>query len=132
MGDRANVYCVDRTPDGTPGGFFLYTHWDGYDLAALVQAVLQRRRRWDDPAYLYRMIFSRMVAGEIDRETGYGISLRLCDNEHRIITVDATTPGGRVIFGDGGEVASPSVAAGWSFAEYIELDDETLDKAYNG
>lgn len=84
MGDRGNVYVHD----GDKPGVYLYTHWAGSELAETVQTALRKRWRWDDAAYLARIIFCEMVKESPMDETGYGISTGICDNEHPIIDVD--------------------------------------------
>ena len=78
MGDRRNV--VVEFENGT--SVALYTHWTGSDLPQTLAKALDRgRSRWDDPAYLTRIIFSEMIAAEagddvvavLMGETGFGI-----------------------------------------------------------
>ena len=60
-------------PNGN-GEVTLYQHADGYDLAGTIARALDRgRSRWHDPSYLARIIFSEMVADDIDGTMGYGI-----------------------------------------------------------
>ena len=94
MGDRGNVFVVEqysseaKVEGAPPRGIYLYTHWSGSDLPATVAAALQRGRdRWDDGAYLTRIIFDEMTGGDRGT-TGFGIALSPPDNEHPIITVD--------------------------------------------
>lgn len=67
MGDRAQV-CIEDT------NVYLYTHHEGYLLESLVKAVLMKRERWNDPEYLARIVFSKMIEHDIHGDTGYGIS----------------------------------------------------------
>ncbi len=84
MGDRANV-AVKSCEDIV----YLYTHWNGSELPELLQEALRRGiSRWDDPAYLARVIFCEMVKGEENGVTGYGISASVQDGEDRVIVVD--------------------------------------------
>lgn len=87
MGDRANVAVVQ--PDKTR--VYLYTHWNGTELVETVHAALSRKVRWDNEAYLARIVFCSMVQEDVGGETGYGISTGLCDNEHPIIVLDPKT-----------------------------------------
>ncbi len=82
MGDRANVKVVDG--DST---LFLYTHWGASDLPETLQTALARRQRWNDGAYLTRIIFQEMV-GDDTGETGFGISSTIGDGDDRVLTVD--------------------------------------------
>lgn len=84
MGDRANVKVVD-------GGqcVYLYTHWGGTDLPeTLRRALVRGESRWDDAAYLARIIFSEMTRGSEEELTGYGISPTVPDGGDRILEVD--------------------------------------------
>lgn len=36
--------------------------------------MLRREQRWDDASYLARMIFCAVIDGDVNGETGYGIS----------------------------------------------------------
>ncbi len=83
MGDRANI--VVRQDEGD---VVLYTHWNGDILADIVHAALSKKWRWQDDAYLARVIFCELVKGSEQNETGFGISTGLCDNEHPLIVVD--------------------------------------------
>lgn len=91
MGDRANVYVHEDTEPGV----YLYTHWDGSDLPAIVARALGcGRRRWNDTPYLTRIIFSEMLKGDSDGlngSTGYGISAEVQDGDDRIVDVDVTS-----------------------------------------
>lgn len=79
MGDRGNVFV---------NGVYLYTHWDGSELPKIVKSALSRKLRWDDGDYLARIIFSEMIKDDIDRETGYGLSNKLMDDDNPTVEVD--------------------------------------------
>ena len=112
MGARSNV-CV-RSKDYSHE-IYLYSHWDGSDLALILREALARGKdRWTDPPYLTRIIFSEMIRNEVNELTGYGISNYLTDNEYNILYVD--TDSQTVSVGD--EV--------FTFEEFIDLDDNTL------
>lgn len=88
MGDRANVF-IQEDEDGT--GVYLYTHWSGTELPGMVQEALAGGRgRWDDPAYLARIVFCRMVRGHETGETGFGISVHIPDGNTRVLVLDTT------------------------------------------
>lgn len=88
MGDRGNIEI--RQPH-TTDSVYLYTHWGGSDIASTLAAALDRGRgRWSDPAYLTRIIFDELTAGDRS-ETGFGISVgQPDDNEHHIPVVQWT------------------------------------------
>lgn len=108
MGDRRNVIVKDRS-GGV--GVALYTHWGGTELPAVLRKALARKQRWTDGAYLARIIFSEMIRGDLDGETGYGISAGddLCEgDDERDIVVDVRSGAVKI----GAEKAVP-------FAEFI-------------
>lgn len=82
MGDRGNIVVRDR--DGSE--VWLYSHWFGASMPAILQSAL-KRGRWDDGQYLARVIFQTLV-GDDGELTGYGISAVMRDNEHAILVVD--------------------------------------------
>lgn len=77
MGDRSNIVVQQANGDRV----YLYGHWMGADAINVTTDVLSRRTRWADEAYLTRMLFSKMVEGDLDGETGYGISTDMVDND---------------------------------------------------
>jgi hypothetical protein len=127
MGDRANVYVKMQYGEG---GVYLYSHWGGYALPQTLQTALQRHERWDDDAYLTRIIFCQMVKGDEDGETGFGISAALCDNEHPIIHVDPAA--GTVSFRPEDEIADEPSGCSWTFQEFCDLSEEELHKHWTG
>lgn len=87
MGDRRNV---ELTYDGGKR-IYLYTHWDGTLLPFTVAEALdslEGRSRWDDDAYLARIIFEHMIRKGESKETGYGISPDICDMDAPHIRID--------------------------------------------
>lgn len=86
MGDRGNIQVKESASDN---GVFFYSHWDGSELPHILALALKRGKgRWGDTAYLSRVIFCELVKGDVDGETGYGISTQECDPEHELIVVD--------------------------------------------
>ena len=88
MGDRGNIRLVGK--QFGPTGIYFYTHWSGSSIKEWLANALERKQRWEDPAYLARIIFCELIAPGDDLlgETGYGISCRIQDNEHNILVVD--------------------------------------------
>lgn len=82
MGDRGQIKIVDT-------GVYLYAHWDGNLLFDIVQTVIQKGKRLDDPEYLTRIIFCEMVKSDISGETGYGIGNSMHgDLDNELVEVD--------------------------------------------
>jgi hypothetical protein len=87
MGDRANVYIHE----GDEPGVYLYTHWTGTELPDTVRASLDSprgRSRYNDAAYLARIIFEDMISDDLGSETGYGISPYPPDGDDRIVDIN--------------------------------------------
>lgn len=85
MGDRAQV----AINDGKHTSVYLYTHWNGSELADTVKRALAKRQRWTDAEYLTRIIFCEMVKGAEAGKTGFGISTsEHFDNEHPLIVLN--------------------------------------------
>ena len=114
MGDRGNIVILD----GTGKGVCLYSHWHGTELSDVLSTALDRRQRWDDAAYLARIVFCEMLracdgppSAALDGELGLGISVyrgsdRISYGDHEDLIVDTRTK--RVTRG----------SESWSFTEY--------------
>lgn len=89
MGDRANIVIRESYGDlDNKEAVFLYGHWSGYELPeTLREALASGRARWSDESYLARIVFEHMVKDASDRETGFGISTRLTDNEYDLLVL---------------------------------------------
>lgn len=107
MGDRANIYVVDRLPQADTSetqGIYLYTHWNGEDWPEQLRAALNHknaRRRWNDPEYLLRILVDQLFSDIRDSELGGGIGTARTSGEHPVIVVD--TMAGYVGFAREGE-----------------------------
>lgn len=86
MGDRGNIVVLDE--EGPP--LYLYSHWEGRELAKDLATVLSHEARWRDGPYLARMIFCQMIGTDVAGTTGFGISTYVNDNEHHYLVVDIT------------------------------------------
>jgi len=106
MGDRANIHV--RRGNDDPG-VYLYTHWRGSELPFILQDALSKRWRWDDGAYLARIIFDTMTEFSHGQESGFGISSTIEDGASRVLVVNTETK--TVSFGN--QV--------WTFDEYLAL-----------
>lgn len=143
MGDRCNIVVCARDVEGKNLGQALeegqavvfYGHWAGSDMPVRLHAGLVRGKgRWDDDAYLGRIIFCNFCqsVADLSETTGYGIIAGgLGDNERPILLVDV--PRQKVVrYGTG--YVSPNTAGAlepaqeWSFEEFIELDEGDLER----
>jgi len=111
MGDRANVLI---------SGVYLYTHWGGRHLPFIVRDALKKKWRWDDDAYLTRIVFCEMVKGQEAEETGFGICSYMPDNEHPVIELNC----------DNQTITIGSVTK--TFEEYAAMDDGELQEFLYG
>ena len=83
MGDRGNIIIKDGEST-----VYLYTHWEGSRLNEILKSALKRgKTRWEDGAYLARIIFCEMIGEDTEELTGYGISSIMVDGGNDI-TVD--------------------------------------------
>jgi len=87
MGDRGNIVIRSRS-NSNREDVWLYTHWGGSAIKETLAQALKRKVRWNDPAYLARIIFCEMSGGSMSQETGFGISTWQCDNEYDRLVVD--------------------------------------------
>jgi len=88
MGCRGTIEIWENgaAPKDEERPVVLYTHWGAKEMEDDLRDVLSRKKRWNDPSYLSRMIFSRMIRNDPDGETGYGIqTCNIGDAEAEII-----------------------------------------------
>lgn len=86
MGDRATIEIQDNGRS-----VYLYTHWRGSEIKTILRSALARRQRWNDAAYLTRIIFSEMIKDDIAGETGFGISAFPCDGVEIVVNIGNQT-----------------------------------------
>lgn len=109
MGDRRQIHVI--YPDGYK--IYFYTHWGGHTLPAIVAKALNAGRdRWDDPAYLARIIFNHMTMDDPAGVTGYGISPDYADSDYANEDIHIT-----LSFGTSGKVGIG--AADMKYEEFI-------------
>lgn len=71
------------------GKVYLYTHENAHSLIQSVHDVLSKGVRWDDPDYLSRMLFCKMIPeDEKDGEKGYGIGTQMYIDVNILVTID--------------------------------------------
>ena len=131
LGDRANVvveqtyYEVDANGIGGPP-IYLYTHWGGSALPDTLLQALKLQDRWDDEAYLARIIFKTMGAGG-EGTTGFGISASPPDNEYPYLRVDCKNQTVTVDYNPVRQYQDhPNLEI--PFKEYIKLKSPTWEK----
>jgi hypothetical protein len=74
---------------GPYGRVYLYSHNTANELVSVVSDVLSRQVRWDDPDYLSRMLFCRLIPkNKWDDELGFGIGTQLYRDVNMLITLD--------------------------------------------
>lgn len=124
MGDRGNIYFVDREVGSQQwGGMYLYTHWGGSALPQIVQAGLKRGDgRWGDSQYLARILFCELIRDDVLGETGYGLGTHIGDNGHLIVRVNDLD--GTVAYCEPGTETDQSAAPvrSWTYAEFVAAD----------
>lgn len=86
MGDRGNILVVDEFIElsgarRTSSTVFIYSHNHGSHLQKLLKLALSSFVRWDDAAYLTRLIVDTVSDNVGNKVTGLGISSTLGDNE---------------------------------------------------
>ncbi len=88
MGCRGTIEIWENgaAPKDEEKPVVLYTHWGAKEMEDDLRDVLSRKVRWNDPSYLSRMIFSKMIRSDIEGETGYGImTCNIGDAEQEIV-----------------------------------------------
>jgi hypothetical protein len=74
---------------GPYGRVYLYCHNTANELVNVVDEVLSRKVRWDDPDYLARMIFCRMIPQKNwNDELGFGIGTQLYADVNMLLSLD--------------------------------------------
>lgn len=84
MGDRSNI----KVRYSTGESIYLYGHWMGTDNMNIVMEALNESSRVTDESYFARVLFSRMIEGDVHGETGYGIAPYMPDNQYPVAVVD--------------------------------------------
>lgn len=86
MGDRNNIKITYHTGDSV----YLYSHWGGSELMDIVANAVETSGRVTDESYFTRVLFSRMIADEVDGETGYGIAPYVVDQDasNKMVHID--------------------------------------------
>jgi hypothetical protein len=111
MGERGNIE-ID--------GVWLYTHWTGHKLKAILKSALIRGKgRWVDTPYLTRIIFCEMVKGDEMGLTGFGISSKLTDNNYPVLVVDVPKQEVREVEVDKETWTLEKQIGKWTFNEFV-------------
>lgn len=126
MGDRGNIVVVHHVGAKKIKRIFLYTHWAGTEIASTLQTALQRKQRWDDEAYLTRIIFCEMIGDDIKGETGFGIGGECVDNEHNVLVVDCA----KQTVGVSEDRDAKKIVRRVTFDGFIAFSEEELQKFF--
>jgi len=128
MGDRANI--VLKNGDNF---VWLYSHWGGGAIPSILQTALAKHWRWDDPNYLARIIFCKMVAGVETYETGFGISAEPCDGDDRILLVDtnAQTVSRGHLPDDSPDMTGFVISHTWTLEDFVDLPEKAIDAVWS-
>ncbi len=71
------------------GRVYLYTSRNAKSLVSEVHSTLSLKKRWDDPDYLSRLLFCRMVPVESwNSDTGFGIGTQLYVDTNLLVSID--------------------------------------------
>lgn len=71
------------------GSVFLYTHDLAHTLLHVIHEVLSKKVKWDDPDYLARMFFCKMIPSEFWKtDLGFGIGTQMYADVQLLITID--------------------------------------------
>lgn len=106
MGDRANIAIEE---DCGKGIIYLYSHWSGSSIPAILQKGLKAgESRWDDESYLIRILFCNLIDPDIAGTTGFGIG---------------TEPGeGPIVFVNMNRQTVRAEGREFSFSDYLEIN----------
>jgi hypothetical protein len=83
MGARSNIAVTYRSGET----IYLYGHWLGNGNQTIVAEAISEGRRLDDESYFARILFSKMVAEDINGDTGFGIAPYMVDSDYGYPTV---------------------------------------------
>jgi hypothetical protein len=74
---------------GPYGSVFLYTHDLAHNILNIVHEVLNKKVKWEDPDYLARMLFCKMIPPEFWKsDSGFGIGTQMYHDIKLLITID--------------------------------------------
>ena len=77
---------------GPYGSVFLYTHDLAHNILHIVYDVLNRKLKWEDPDYLARMLFCKLVPPESwNSDKGFGIGTQMYYDIKLLITIDTVS-----------------------------------------
>jgi hypothetical protein len=133
MSDTGNVFVVNHQGIlGSKEGVVLYTHSEGQELALVVKKVLSKRVRWDDAAYLGRIIFCQMIKGKEEEDFGFGITNEVFDAKRPIILIDVENQEISFCYPNTFDecLVEESVFVKWKFEEYTKTVDLSIQSKW--
>lgn len=127
MGDRGNIAIVvdGKKPITDGGAVWLYGHWSGHVLPAIVQQALKvGAGRVSDPSYFARITLN-VMQGDQRGESGFGIDTRPGDNERNYLLVNGEAGKVQVLAWDRETHDPKEVLAEWTIEQFkaLELED---------
>jgi hypothetical protein len=86
---EANINSGQIEIKGPYGSVFLYTHDLAHHILNTVYSVLSQKVKWDDPDYLARMLFCKLVPVESwVSNKGFGIGTQMYYDIKLLVTID--------------------------------------------
>lgn len=133
MFDTGNVFVINN--EGILGGkegVVLYTHSEGQELALVVKKALSKKVRWDDAAYLGRIIFCQMVKGKEEEDFGFGLSNEVFESRRPIIVIDAEKQEISFCYPNTFDqcLIEEAIFVKWTFEEYIKTIDLNIQNKW--
>ena len=116
MGNRSNIVVKDKYSK-----VYFYGHDMGLSYIPILRAALLRgSERYNDAAYLGRIVFCEMVKGREADTLGFGISSRLTDNEQPLLIVDCDKQEVRLTTEKGKCIAKMGIGAFCKSPQFLE------------
>ena len=119
MGDRGNIVMRYNSKSRKTDIYF-YTHNSGSEIGAIARRALAKRLRWDDDAYLGRIVFGELTRDAYSEETGFGVGPMPCDNSHDYLVIDCDNQKVLRCAHDVTSNKMGKILKQWSFDEFVD------------
>jgi hypothetical protein len=104
---------------GPYGSVFLYTHDLAHNILNTVHKTLSKKVNWDDPDYLARTLFCKLVPEEFwNSDKGFGIGTQMYHDIKLLITIDTVLK--RIIITNFEMQGSVNRSLHYDFDKFIE------------